>query len=260
MMKQKYYDLNVGAEDLEEKIEFARRLGWNGMCIVENFDLNFKSFSQKIGGIKENEKSDIDILTGARISTKIPHDIQKKSRDALKYADLILVGGGDENINRAASECWEVDVLTHPQTPGKDFMDQKNSGIDHITARFMAERCIALEIDFSGILNSWGIRRSRVIGKIRQNVMLARKYGVPAIITSGAQDKWSLRAPRELMAIGVSLGMGEGDAKRAVGENPLRIIKKSRDRKDPDVIMKGLEVVEWGDFKPEGEKRMFGWY
>jgi len=257
-MKHKYYDLHVSAKDFEEKIELAEHLGWNGICLVEDFDSNFKSFSKEIECLKK--KSKIDILIGAKISTKIPNEIRRKSRAALGYADLILVDGGDEDINRAASECWEVDILCHPETIDKDFMDQKNSGVDHIMARFMSERFIALEIDFSRILNSHGMLRSQIMGKMRQNVMLARKYDVPTIITSNADDRWSLRAPRELISIGISLGMTEVIAKKAVGENPLKIIKKSRDRKDPNVIMKGLEVIDWGNSKPMERKRMFGWY
>lgn len=257
-MNNKYYDLHVSAKDFEEKIELAEHLGWNGICLVEDFDSNFKSFSEKIKNVKE--KSKIDILIGAKISTKIPNEIQRKSRAALEYADLILVDGGDEDINRAASECWEVDILCHPEIIGKDFMDQKNSGVDHIMARFMSERVIALEIDFSRILNSYGMLRSQMMGRMRQNVMLARKYEVPIVITSNAEDRWSLRAPRELISMGLSLGMTGETAKKAVEENPLKIIKKSRDRKDPNVIMKGLEVIDWGNSKPMEKKRMYGWY
>lgn len=258
-MKNKYYDLHVSAKDFEEKIKIAEHLGWSGICLVKEFNSNSKSFSEEIKILKEKVK--IEIFVGAKISTKIPKEVQKKSRAALEYADIILVDGGDENINRAASECWEVDILCHPEkTSDRDFMDQKNSGIDHIMAKFMAERSIALEINFSKILDSYGMLRSQIMGRIGQNIQLAKKYKVPIIITSGSEGKWSLRSPRELEAVGLSLGMTKESAKKAIEENPLKIIKKSEDRKNPNVIMKGLEVVDWGNSKPREKKRMFGWY
>ncbi|MEA3255384.1 MAG: RNase P subunit p30 family protein [Candidatus Altiarchaeota archaeon] len=258
MMKHKCYDLNVDARGFEGKIELAGRLEWDGICLVKDFDSGFKSFSEEIAGVKK--KSVIDILLGARISTKIPGEIQKKSRAALEYADLILADGGDEDVNRVASECWEVDVLCHPEKGvQKDYTSQRSSGLNHVSARFMAERYIALELNFSEILCTYGVVRSQVMGRMRQNVMLARKYGVPLIISSGAVGKSALRSPRELMAVGLTLGMDAGFVKRVM-EYPLEVIKKSRDRKNPDVLMKGLEVVDWGDSKPKEKKKMYGWY
>jgi RNase P/RNase MRP subunit p30 len=50
--------------------------------------------------------------------------VQKKARSAVEAADLVLVSGGVEEINRAASECWEVDILCHPErVDGRDLMD-----------------------------------------------------------------------------------------------------------------------------------------
>ena len=265
-MKHNYYDLHahsVHSEDMKETvketIELAEHLGWTGICIVKYLDKisDFKEFFESISGLE----SEIRILIGAEIDTKNPGDIQKKARNALKYADIILIHGGNDQINRAASECHEVDVLCHPEMDAKkDFIHQKNSGIDQIITKLMAERYIALELNFSEILDSHGVVRSQILGRMRQNVMLARKYNTPMIITSGARDKWDLRSPRELMAIGRMLGMTESEARSAVEEIPLKIIQKSEDRKNPNVIMKGLEVTKWGELEPRKEKKMWGWY
>ncbi len=238
-MKHIFYDLNVGAGD-EEILKTAQILGWNGVC----------STGKARGG-----GSGLDLLTGAVISTPV----RKSARKALDSADLILVDGGDESVNRKAAECWEVDVLAHPErNTNKDFMHQRNSGIDHIMARFMKERCIAIEINFAEVLNSSGNARARILGRMRQNVMLARKYKTPVVLTSGARDKWGLRAPGELMAFGKCLGMTELEARTAVC--PAALLKKVSDRKNPDVILKGLEVLDWGKSRPRDKKKEYGWY
>ncbi len=248
-MKHRFYDLNVNGR-VEEILKNAEILGWDGICLTREFNRDFREFHDEVSGLESN----LDILLGARISAPI----QKNARKALDLADVILVGGGDEIVNRKASECWEVDILSHPErNQSKDFMHQRNSGIDHVMARFMRERGIAIEINLSEVLNSSRILRARILGRMRQNVILARRYKTPMVLTSGTRDMWGLRAPGELMAFGRCLGMTDLEAKNAV--SPTGILRKVRDRKDTNVILKGLEVIDWGGSKPE-KKRMYGWY
>ena len=241
-MKQSYYDLHNEVQG-KELPETLNSFGWDGACV----------FGQ-------GEKSR-DTLKGALIAPMKSGEIQDMARRALEYADIIMVAGGDEEINRAASECWEVDVICHPErVSGKDPLDQKNSGIDDVMARFMAERGIAIEICLSELLSCYGVVRAQVMGRMRQNIKLGRKYKTPIIITSGAKDIFGMRAPQDLVSLGITLGMDAGMAKKAVSDYPAMLIKKSSDRRDSDVLLTGLEVVSWGAFKGKQNKKMFGWY
>jgi len=251
----KYYDLCVNTTN-DDTLSTAKHLGWDGICFAESFEKSsdLKKFLNKVSTIQKS--SDIEIFTGAIISK----DIQETARKSLEHVDLILVNGISEEINREASECYEVDILLPSgKYPGKDMMNQKNSGIDHVMAGFMAERGIALGINFSEILNSYGSLRSLNIARIKQNVMLARKYKIPIAITSCAKNKFDLRGPREFMSIGKFLGLSDDEAKSAISKNPQEILQKSKDRKNPNIILKCLEVVDWGKQKPK-QKRMYGWY
>ncbi len=258
-MKPRYYDLNAGSEwiDLKNPPKYS---GWDVVCVVREFDPGLKGF------IKEAEKhrssSDIELLFGARLYPKNADDVQKKARSALECgADIVLVAGGDEEINRAASECWEVDVLCHPERVlGKDLMDQKFSGVDDVMARYMAERMIAIEISLSELLSCYGMVRSQVMGRMRQNIMLAKKYGAPLILTSGAAHLLDMRSPQDLFSLGVSLGMDAGYARKALSEYPAMLARKSRDRRSPNVLLSGLEVISWGGSNQAREKKLFGWY
>lgn len=259
-----YYDLhlhlNEGLNDLKERIKLAEHMGWDGICLTVDFQGTeaLEEFSERISDMRT--ETEMELFSGAEITAKSLQELRKNSRKALSFVDIILVKGGGDEINRSAAECWEVDILCHPEKlVERDFMKQRNSGMDHVMAKLMAERLIGIEFNFSEILNSYGMLRSQILGRMHQNVMLARKYKALMILTSGARDRWGLRAPRELLAIGKMLGMTQGEAKSAVSENPSRILQKSRDRRDPNIILKGLRVMEWGDQKPR-KKRMFGWY
>ena len=260
MKAARYYDLHVTYEDSEHKLKIAEKLEWNGICLVEDFS-NFEKFENLLTDAEKlRQDSSLEILIGASIGPESPRELRKLSRNALKYADIILVDGGDTEINRMASECWEVDILSHPErNREKDFMRQRNSGINDVIAKLMAEKCIAIEFNFNEILNSRGMFRSRVIGRMRQNVRLARKYNAPMILTTGATDRYGMRSPRDLVAIGKTLGMTDKEAKSSVSTDAMRIVQKSRDRKNPDILMKGLRVVDWGE-QEKRKKRMYGWY
>jgi ribonuclease P/MRP protein subunit RPP1 len=256
-----YYDLHVRLDDdpadLEGMIKLAEHIGWGAICITTDFR-NIRGLSTRINDTRK--KTAMNLLSGARITAGSINELQKTSRDVLSHADLILVEGVNEETCRAAAECWEVDIVCHPEKlTDRDPMRQKNSGVDHVMAKMMSERLIAMEFNFSELLNSYGMLRSQILGRMRQNVMLARKYNTPMILTSGAHSMWELRSPGELTAIGKAIGMTQQEAKTAVSENPSILIRKSRDRKNPSILLKGLEVVEWGNQKPQ-KKRMYGWY
>ena len=89
--------------------------------------------------------------------------------------------------------------------------------------------------------------------------MLARKYKVPVVIMSCAKNKFDLRSPRDLISVGKFLGLSEDESKLAVSKNPQKIIERSKDRKNPNILIKGLEVIDWGKQKPK-QKKMYGWY
>lgn len=246
-MTHSFYDMRVNSAHTGETAGMLHSLGWQGGCIM-------RSSETKVGPVPE-------MLLAEMISPKTPDSVQKMARNALEKADIVMVAGGDEEINRAASECWEVDVLCHPErVPGKDPLDQKNSGLDDVMARFMAERGIAVEICLSELLSCYGVVRAQVMGRMRQNVRLARKYKTPIIITSGAMDRFGMRAPQDLYSLGIALGMDPGLAKKAVSDYPAMLIKKSVDRRNSGVLLAGLEVVSWGTSKGKQNKKMFGWY
>jgi len=256
IMKRPFYDLHVKPDQTDQAYQTLAGIGWTGACRVTSGGPESKPAEERSVDLS------LPMMRGVLITPKTPDSVQKMARCALESGtDIVLVAGGDEEINRAASECWEVDILCHPErVPGKDPLDQKNSGIDDVMARFMAERGIAIEICLSEILSCYGVVRAQVMGRMRQNIKLAKKYKTPIIITSGARDRFGMRAPQDLFSLGITLGMDAGMAKKAVSDYPAILIKKSSDRRGSDVLLAGLEVISWGTSKGNQNKKMFGWY
>ncbi len=250
-----YYDLHVSSDNLEDKIQLAEHLGWNGMCVTTGCG-DIKKITEKIASIK----TCVDICVGAELNPDSSRELKTDSRKALESADLIMVNSGSDEIKRMATESWEIDILCCPEKSAeRDFMKQKNSGLDKVMTKLMQERGVGIEFNLKDILDRYGMLRAQIMGRMHQNIILARKYGALMILTSSAEDKWGLRSPRDLICVGRILGMTDSEAKAAVSTNPLTLIEKSRNRKNPSIITKGLEVIEWGNQKPK-EKKMYGWY
>jgi RNase P/RNase MRP subunit p30 len=243
----KCYDLYAD----EKTAQAHKRLGWEGICAVSDNSADIKRIS-------EGEKLlGRETLAGALLSA----DVEKGARKALDAgADLVIVDGRTEDAARGASESWDVDLIVNPEmNEERDLIDQWNSGLDHVMSSFMAERGIGYCINAGNIRHSNGLRRVRLLGRIGQNIRLARKYGVRIVLTSGARNDLDVRNPNDLSEVGMMLGLCEKEAYDSVSKNPAYYVRKAFDRNSQDILMKGLTVKSWGS-QQRKPKRKYGWY
>lgn len=131
----------------------------------------------------ETEK--VEIITSS--PSKLRSDIQKSE-------GLVVIQGGDEKINRLAVENRKVDVLLSPEkNDKKDFMFFRNSGLNQVLCKLAKKNNVSIGFNFSDVLNSNGKGRSKILGRMAQNVRLCRKYNVAMRFSSFAKDKYELR-------------------------------------------------------------------
>ena len=79
-------------------------------------------------------------------------------------------------------------------------------------------------------------------------------------MASGARNLSELLSPCDLLFFGGIIGLPENEVEKAVSENSRALIEKASDRNNPNVILSGLTVVEWGEQKRASEKKKYGWY
>ena len=86
----------------------------------------------------------------------------------------------------------------------KDKLHQKNSGLNMVLAAAAVRQGKALLLDASVLsLDS----RSRILGRLFQNAMLARKAKLPILVVSGARHPFQMRSPQELKCLAQYLGI-----------------------------------------------------
>ena len=217
----RFYDLHVNVTDInkiEEIVDLAKRMGYSGIGLtVRNLD-QLKKLKEKIKDIHTN----LDLVACAEIEADGVKQMKREISKFRKEADIIIVSGGEYNINRAASEDERVDIISHPEYKRKD------SGMDDIIARSATEKNVAIEIDFHEILETYRKIRSHVMNHISKNIRICKKYKTPIIITSNSIDKWTMRDPRELAAIGQILGMDLKDSMDSVSSVPELLVQSNR--------------------------------
>jgi ribonuclease P/MRP protein subunit RPP1 len=144
---------------------------------------------------------------------------------------VVLVHGGDPDINRFAVENEAVDVLAHPMAGEGD--------LNHVIAEAAAENEVALEVDLSGALRASGGQRARAIADLRKLRELIDHADAPYVVSADPRSHLQMRAPRELIAVGEVLGF-DGEAIEAGLAGWERIARRNRERLDPDYVAPGV--------------------
>ncbi|MEM7819668.1 MAG: RNase P subunit p30 family protein [Candidatus Aenigmatarchaeota archaeon] len=221
-------NLSIGENSVEEIVEFAKKLGLSGIGIVNYYPGNIEKL-QKIEGI--------DLVSCIMIKPKNPEELDKLAKKVRNKAEVLMVHGGDYDINRAACENSLIDILCHPE------LGRKDSGLDHICVKAAGENNVAIEINFREILESYKKNKIYIISSMNKNIKLCKKYNAKIITTSGAVTKWGMRSGRELAAIANILGLELGEAIDTVSTIPETLVYENR-KKLEDKKFEGVEVVE----------------
>ena len=95
-------------------------------------------------------------------------------------------------------------------------LHQRKSGFNHVLAALAHEKEKIIAFNFNTILRTTGTQRSVLLGRMRQNVMLCRKYKAQMRVISGATGLYEMRSAHDLIAFGELLGMTPGEAKQAM--------------------------------------------
>jgi ribonuclease P/MRP protein subunit RPP1 len=226
-----FYEYHVHPEiDLEGMLAKLEALGWTGVCFVCKSMEAIEQLKKALNALKSSK---LDFALGYKIETTQPEHLAKIAKNMRKKVEVLLVHGGNLEINRAACETPEVDILTHPE------LGRNDAGLDYVAAKLARENKVAIEFNFRSLLLSYKKSRADIFSRMLENAKLVRKAKAPFIITSGAVEPYDLRSPYELMAFGKALGLNPKESKNGLSE---RILKENRKRLGGKWVMPGVEI------------------
>lgn len=193
------------AEEWFDEVVFTKRLFLDDMP-------DFEALKAEIRELRERYDKVALLLV-----TKKPSLIREVKGRNLKA--LIYVQGGDMKVNRFALELG-VDALISP------WLGRKDPGFDHILARLAAKNNVAIGFSLLPILRASPYERAQILRFMMKTWQLVEKYGAMRFLTSSAGSRWEVRSPRDLMSLGIALGMEIPQARASLDFYPRRVLER----------------------------------
>jgi len=125
-------------------------------------------------------------------------DISKLNK--LKKENFNVVYGKDYDVNKRILENKSVKVLLDPEPLEEDFMKYKNSGLNQVLVKLAKRNNIGIGFSLPKLKKLGKLNKSKLLGKILQNIILCNKYKVPYYILYDDENK------NDVEALGLSLG------------------------------------------------------
>jgi len=197
-------------------VETALKLGFDKIAFVYN----------DIKDVKGIQSKDIDIFYG------ILSNNSNKINKVKNKVDFIISDSNNKQLFRKIDLIFNLENQTN-----RDFMHQRNSGLNHVLAKELKQRTGLLGLSFNLILNSKN--KIAIIGRIAQNIRLCQKYKVGMIIGSFAQNPEEMRGPEDLIAFFNLLGLNNG--KKAI-TNLHRKIKQNHFKNSDKYVTEGVYI------------------
>ncbi len=179
----------------KEFISMASRLGYNGLCFV------YGSADDLIKSKEKLKKSKLKLFFG----------LKQKSKN--KCYDLVAAKASGKS--REMLERKEVDIVYDFENSLKaDYIHHRASGLNQVLCKIARENNVAVGFSVSSILNSK--QKPLLLGRIKQNIRLCRKYKVKMVIASFSSKPYELRAVHDLVSLFCLLGTHPSEAKKAL--------------------------------------------
>ena len=172
-------------------ISMAKRLGYDGLTLVYEYDRSFRRLSLDSLGLS--------LRYGLLCS---PSDIEK----AQGLCDFILVRSGPKD--RYVIERQKPDMMFGLESlERKDSLHARNSGLNQVLCTLMSKNDISLGISFSSLLRCEHLLRATLLGRMMQNIILCQKYKVNIMLASFASDPLGMRNPKDLLSLARLIGI-----------------------------------------------------
>lgn len=205
----------------------AADYGYDGVVVRNHGDSRADYDAEAIG-----DEYGIDIAAGIEIRTDDASQASGLVGNYRSKVDVVCVHGGA--LNRFAVEQPKVDVLAHPMRDGD---------VNHVLAKAAAANGVHVEFNFGRVLRENGGPRVQAIQGLRKLRELIAQYDVPYVVSVDPHSHLHLRGPRELYAIGKTVGF-DREAIEAGLHAWGDLVERNRTRRSESFIEPGVRIDE----------------
>jgi len=236
----KFYDLFVqsdlsgGESSLQQLVDFAKKLGYSGIAVCDNYQglEKLEELKKRISELK----TDMEVYSGVNVIPTSVNEMKEIVNKVREKVNLVVVSGSDYSVNRAACDDSRIDILMHPE------LGRPDSGLDEPSLEAATQNNVAIGISFREILFNFRKPRAYILNHIAKNLMLCDHFRTPIVVCSCAQSVWGMRNPREFVSLVNVLGLDIGKAFASTTSTPQSIVEENKKTLEGDKIMEGVEV------------------
>jgi ribonuclease P/MRP protein subunit RPP1 len=179
------------------------------------------------------ERYGVDVATGVEVRASDPSRASGFVGNHRSRREVVVVHGGEPAINRFAVEQPAVDVLAHP-TAG-------DGEVNHVLAKEAKRNGVRLELSLRPVLTGGECDRVAAIRDLRALATLVDEYEAPFVVSADPRSHLDLRSPRELAALGQTVGLGEDRVREGLREWG-RLAARNRERRSEEFVKPGVRL------------------
>jgi ribonuclease P/MRP protein subunit RPP1 len=205
----------------------AAEYGFDGVVVRNHSDATGDYERDRIA-----EEYGVDVVDAIEIRAENPEIATGHVGNYRPKHTILALHGGTDALNRFAVESDRVDVLAHPMANRGDF--------NHVLAKAAVEHEVRVEFDLARVLRADGGPRVQALSDLRKLRELVEKYDVPYLVSANPTSHLQLRAPRELAAVGETIGFTADQIRQGLAEWGV-LAERNRERTSDEFIAPGVK-------------------
>jgi ribonuclease P/MRP protein subunit RPP1 len=144
------------------------------------------------------------------INTTNINQARKEIQELKKQKKKVIIQAQDDEFNRKIFENKDIDIVIGLEThKRKDYMKQRDSGLNEILTKLAKENNIKIAIDISKIKNHTPKDKAIILSRIKQNIQLCKRTKTKLILIPKPNKQ-------EAISLFLSLGASTSQAKQAI--------------------------------------------
>lgn len=143
------------------------------------------------------------------INTTNINELRKQIQEFKKNNQPVIVRAQDDDFNRKLFENPDIDIVVGLEMHlRKDYMKQKDSGLNEILANLAKKNNIKIGIDIDSIKSLSHLNKAILLARIKQNIDLCKRTKTQIIIISELKKQ-------DILGLMLSLGANTYQAKES---------------------------------------------
>jgi RNase P/RNase MRP subunit p30 len=232
--------LRLNVKDAAETLRMVNKAATLGYHLVAA-PLAPETHADEMAKLREAcGEAGVDFASRVDLRPRSPNELVRQLRRLRRKFEVVSVMCESKAVARQAAKDRRVDLLNFP------LLDFRKRFFDGAEAELARNALAGLEVDVKPLLVLDGATRVRALSWLRREVTVARKFGVPVVVSSGVARALLLRKPREMAALGFLFGLDEASGLEAVSESAWAIVKRNREKLGAGFVAPGIRVVREG--------------